>query len=98
MKRSNPMNWIHGIACPLLVLNADDDMVCLPENIREDIPRENGGAILVRTAFGSHIAYSEGVFGEGNYLVRLSLNFLEAARETGAHTVDVSDMSKITCK
>ena len=89
LMRSNPMNWVNGIACPVLLLNADDDMVCLPENIREDIPRENGGAILVRTAFGSHIAYSEGILGEGNYLVRLSLTFLEAARETGARAVDL---------
>jgi uncharacterized protein len=90
LKRSNPMNWVDGIACPVLLLNADDDMVCLRENIREDIPWNNGGAILVRTAFGSHIAYSDGALGEGNYLVRLSLAFLEAARETGAHAVDVS--------
>ena len=32
---SNPMNWVEGIVRPTLVINSEDDMVCLPENIRD---------------------------------------------------------------
>lgn len=83
-KRSNPMSHISGIRCPLLIVNSEDDMVCLPENIREDLANELGGVLLLRTAEGSHIAYNEGWNGRGNYLIRTSLEFLEGAMEVGA--------------
>ena len=83
-KRSNPMAHVFGIRIPVMILNSEDDMVCLPENIREDLAAECGGVLLLRTAEGSHIAYTEGWNGGGNYLVRTSLEFLEGAREVGA--------------
>ena len=41
------------VARPTLIVNAEDDMVCLAENIREDIVAALPGAVLLR--FGSFI-------------------------------------------
>ena len=41
------------MARPTLIVNAEDDMVCLAENIREDIVAALPGAVLLR--FGSFI-------------------------------------------
>lgn len=88
-KRSNPMEHVYGISAPMLLLNSDDDMVCLPEHIREDIPANTGGAILVRTRRGSHCAFCEGLSGS-SYLCRLSMDFLDAAHRVGTHPVEIS--------
>ena len=77
---SNPMAWVSSIVRPLLIINSEDDMVCLPENIREDVVLDHGGALLLRTQKGAHIAFNEGALGQGNYLSRVSLDFLESAR------------------
>eukprot|EP00747_Dinoflagellata_sp_TGD_P142772 gnl/TRDRNA2_/TRDRNA2_176289_c0_seq1.p1 gnl/TRDRNA2_/TRDRNA2_176289_c0~~gnl/TRDRNA2_/TRDRNA2_176289_c0_seq1.p1 ORF type:complete len:253 (+),score=35.04 gnl/TRDRNA2_/TRDRNA2_176289_c0_seq1:424-1182(+) len=80
-KLNNPMEHVPGVSVLGLLLNADDDVVCLPENIREDVARDCAGSILVRTAHGTHCAYCEGRWGEGSYMNRLALDFLEAARQ-----------------
>jgi len=80
-KQNNPMEWIGQVSVPLLVVNSEDDMVCLPQNIREDLFKyKYGNALLLKTKRGSHIAYNEGMFGTGDYLPRISLEFLQAAR------------------
>ena len=79
-KDSNPMNWVDGIVRPVLVINSEDDMVCLPENIREDVVLSLGGALLLRSKRGTHIAYNEGLLGQGNYMSRVAMDFLESAR------------------
>ena len=79
-KDSNPMNWVDGIVRPVLVINSEDDMVCLPENIREDVVLSLGGALLLRTKRGTHIAYNEGLLGQGNYMSRVAMDFLESSR------------------
>ena len=33
------MEWVGGVCVPTLIVNAEDDMVCLAENIREDVVR-----------------------------------------------------------
>ena len=81
---SNPMSWVEGNVTPTLIVNSEDDMVCLPENIREDVVLALGGALLLRTPRGSHIAYNEGVLGQGNYLSRVTMDFLESARLVAA--------------
>jgi predicted alpha/beta-fold hydrolase len=63
---SNPMEHIEGNTKPMLLLNSEDDMVCLPANIREDYVQKCGNTmkcIMVRTRYGSHIAYREQLFG-----------------------------------
>ena len=72
--------WVDGIVRPTLIINSEDDMVCLPENIREDVVLEHGGALLLRTRRGSHIAFNEGLLGQGDYLSRVSMDFLESAK------------------
>jgi len=78
---NNPMEFVDGIVRPLLVVNSEDDMVCLKENIREDLFQSLGGGLLLRTKKGAHIAFNEGIFGTGNYLSRVTMDFLDAARE-----------------
>ena len=80
-KDNNPMEFVDGIVRPLLVVNSEDDMVCLPENIREDLFQSLGGGLLLRTKKGAHIAFNEGIFGTGNYLSRVTMDFLDTARE-----------------
>ncbi|MGH8444222.1 MAG: YheT family hydrolase [Solimonas sp.] len=59
---ANPMAVFEGIAKPILVINADDDPLCVVQNTldhAETVARiEN--ALLVRTARGSHCAHFEG--------------------------------------
>ena len=40
-----------------------------------------GGGLLLRTKKGAHIAFNEGIFGTGNYLSRVTMDFLDAAKE-----------------
>lgn len=80
-KQNNPMEWVTRVVRPTLIVNSEDDMVCLAENIREDIVSSLPGAVLLRTPKGSHIAFNEGLLGTGNYLSRVTMDFLEAARE-----------------
>lgn len=77
---NNPMEHVSTIMRPILLVNADDDVVCLEENIREDVVEATGGALLLRTKRGSHIAYNEGLLGTGNYLVRVAMDFMETSR------------------
>ena len=50
------------------------------DNIREDVVLGLGGALLLRTSHGSHIAYNEGLLGQGAFLPRIAMAFLETAR------------------
>jgi len=77
----NPIDWIPKIRTPLLLINSEDDIVCLAENIREDIVRAQPGALLLRTNKGSHISFNEGFFGQGCYLSRVTMDYLETARK-----------------
>jgi len=76
----NPMEWVGKIMRPVLIVNSEDDIVCLAENIREDIVRSHPGALLLRTKKGSHISFNEGIFGTGCYLSRITMDFLDTAR------------------
>jgi len=77
---NNPIDWIPKIQTPMLLVNSEDDIVCLAENIREDLVRSQAGALLLRTNKGSHISFNEGLFGQGCYLSRITMDFLETAR------------------
>eukprot|EP00092_Neocalanus_flemingeri_P027679 GFUD01030044.1.p1 GENE.GFUD01030044.1~~GFUD01030044.1.p1 ORF type:complete len:608 (+),score=112.93 GFUD01030044.1:51-1826(+) len=87
---NNPMEWVEGIVRPVMIVNSEDDMVCLPKNIREDIITSLGGVLLLRTRKGAHIAFNEGILGTGCYLSRITMDFLDAARlvEQKGGTVD----------
>ena len=76
----NPMEFYDGISVPLLIVNACDDILCRPSNIREDLVEQKSGALLLKTQRGAHVAFCEGWLGQGSYLLRMSMDFLEAAR------------------
>merc|ERR1719199_1446143 len=82
----NPMAQYKGMDQPVLFLNSDDDMVCDPRNIREDLVRETPGVALLRTKRGSHVAFNDGLLGQGSYLARVALDFLDAAQEVAVGT------------
>jgi len=87
-KHCNPLEWVDKMVVPVLIVNSEDDLVCLAENIREDIIRSHPGALLLRTKKGSHISFNEGIFGSGCYLSRITMDFLDTAR-----MLDISDSS-----
>lgn len=85
-EENNPMEFFAGNQTPCLVLNALDDFLCVKENIRLDrVDQVRNYACLI-TACGSHAAYTEGLFGEGNYMWRVTLDFFDAVRMS--NTVD----------
>ena len=75
------MNHVRNIECPIMVLNSKDDMICLEENIPKTLIHDMKDAALILSKFGSHIAYNEGLFGEGSYLCRISFDFLDGVRD-----------------
>jgi len=75
---NNPMNFVFGNTTPCLVLNAEDDFLCMKENIRTDLADSIQHFVLVVTKYGSHIAYNE--IGGTNYMWRVTLDFFENVR------------------
>ena len=80
----DPMEDRHGVAVPTLVLNAEDDFVCPAALARpEVIVDEQPGCLLLVTRSGSHVAFNEGrSLTRSPFHLRVSLDFLEAARAT----------------
>lgn len=76
----NPMRHYKGITVPLLIVNSADDIITRIANVREDLVLSTSGAVLLQTKRGGHVAFCEGCVGQGSYLMRVSLDFLEAAR------------------
>jgi predicted alpha/beta-fold hydrolase len=62
LERSNPAAVFPSVAVPVMILNADDDPVCVVQNALDHVEtvRQVPDAILVRTAHGSHCAFFEG--------------------------------------
>ncbi|MCB1142813.1 MAG: alpha/beta fold hydrolase [Leptospiraceae bacterium] len=60
---SNPINVIHNIKTPLLVLNSEDDPICVDENVQENLHWVDKlpHSTLIHTKRGSHIAFFEGI-------------------------------------
>lgn len=85
--RHNPISYVTGIRVPLLIVNAADDIVCRPSNIREDLVASQDGVALLRTERGGHIAFCEGWLGEGSYVRRLRVS----RREVGGDRIDLPD-------
>jgi len=78
---SNPMSHYEGTKVPCLILNSEDDPLCVVDNIPFSIVSESTNFALVLTKFGSHVAFREGLLGESCFMHRLTLDFLEAARK-----------------
>mmetsp|Transcript_7173 Transcript_7173/g.14376 ORF Transcript_7173/g.14376 Transcript_7173/m.14376 type:complete len:393 (-) Transcript_7173:19-1197(-) len=84
---SNPMEHYSGSKIPCLILNALDDPLCVEENIRYDIATKTENYSICLTQHGSHVAYREGIFGQGCFMHRVALDFLENARLENAATM-----------
>lgn len=102
LARSNPVKVFKDVAVPLLVLNADDDPVCVVDNTLDhlDTIRALPKTLLVRTARGSHCAFYEGWTARSwahrllaEYLVETHA-LLEADRATGALPVKAPDTAR----
>ena len=76
----------HGIAVPILLLNAEDDFVCSIDLAQPDVVAEKPGALLLVTRSGSHVAFNEGLFGGRTFHTRASFDFLDAAFATATAT------------
>ena len=81
LKENNPMEHFSGNRVPCLVLNALDDFLCLKENIRTDVNNDAQYYILKLTERGSHVAFNEGIFGQGNFMWRLTLDFFDTIEQ-----------------
>ena len=59
---TNPMGPVEGIAAPLLVINSDDDTICAPSNVDDNLHAFDVTAprALVRTPVGTHCCFYEG--------------------------------------
>jgi predicted alpha/beta-fold hydrolase len=84
LARSNPVLVFDTVAVPVLVINADDDPVCVQENARDhvDTIRRLPDALMVRTVRGSHCAFLEG-WRARSWGNRLMANYLLAAEAIG---------------
>lgn len=79
-ERHDPMRVFPGIAVPLLLINAEDDPICVAENVDDqlDTVRANPNALLVRTRRGSHCTFYEG-WRPRAWSHRLIAQYLQAA-------------------
>lgn len=86
LARSNPVVVFKDVAVPVMVLNADDDPVCVVDNTLDhlDTIRALPEALLVRTARGSHCAFYEG-WTARSWSHRLLADYLLAAHELREH-------------
>ena len=80
------MEYVLGNATPTIVLNALDDFLCVKENLKLDLIEQSCNYALMVTDEGSHIAYTEGAAGQGNFMWRVTLDFFEAVRKDSAST------------
>jgi len=80
--RSNPMQVMDDIAVPVMIINAEDDPVCVAANVDDhvDAVQRVPDALLVRTARGSHCAFLEG-WSARSWACRLMANYLLAATQ-----------------
>uniref|UniRef100_A0A7S4LPR0 AB hydrolase-1 domain-containing protein n=1 Tax=Oxyrrhis marina TaxID=2969 RepID=A0A7S4LPR0_OXYMA len=84
----DPMNYEAGIAVPTLLLNAEDDPVCVKENIAWEKCGDNPVYALLVTEGGSHIAYCDGLFGQRQWMTKITMEFLESARAQAEGKLD----------
>ena len=66
-----------SIAVPSLAIGADDDAVCVKENVddAESMFSDNANLLLVRTKSGSHCAFME--WGGGSWADRVAIHWIQ---------------------
>jgi predicted alpha/beta-fold hydrolase len=85
---SNPMVVADQIRVPLLIINAEDDPVCVGENVREHqhLMDEVPDGILAFTSRGSHCAFFEGLRVPVPWSDRLIAEYLRAIEMESGRT------------
>lgn len=85
-KHSNPIKVVEGIRTPLLILNSEDDPICVHQNVVENLHwlERLDSTMLVHTERGSHVAYLEGIRGT-SWSERVVGQYLRAVLETLNH-------------
>lgn len=83
---SNPMPVADGIRVPLLTINADDDPVCVHQNVLEHLSLVDTlpDAVLAVTRGGAHCAFYEGLWRPTSWAERVIVEWLAAAEDTRA--------------
>jgi len=83
---SNPMPVAARIRVPLLTINADDDPVCVHQNVLEHVPLVEAlpDAIVAVTRGGAHCAFYEGLWRPRSWAERSIVEWLAAAEATRA--------------
>lgn len=85
LEHCNPITVMEKVSIPLLVLNAEDDPICVAENVREhqQAMAHMPNTLLAFTSRGSHCAYLAG-FTARSWAHHLAAEFLQAVQaETG---------------
>jgi len=84
--KTNPMETVQFIKDPMLVINSENDPICVAENVHEnmDIFRSSQGATLVLTKLGSHLPFFElswNPFRLESWAERLSFEYIEQVEQ-----------------
>lgn len=83
-ENTNPMGAVLGISTPTLVINADDDPVCAPSNVNDNMYCFHGECLraLVRTNIGTHCCFYEGKWlrPEKSWAHDAALGFFQAVQ------------------
>jgi predicted alpha/beta-fold hydrolase len=92
LARSNPALVFAAVAVPVMIINADDDPVCVVANAHDhvDIIRRIPDALMVRTAKGSHCAFLEG-WRPRSWANPLMAQYLRAAHDIGDGGADARE-------
>jgi predicted alpha/beta-fold hydrolase len=80
------MGTVLGIETPTLVINADDDPVCAPSNVDDNVFCFDGAdtsRALVRTPIGTHCCFYEGrtLVPRNSWAHVAALDFFQAVAE-----------------
>ena len=78
---NDPNQNFQGNRIPCLVLHSLDDPISPKECLRYDLVDHSMNYVLKVTNHGSHVAYNEGWFAQGNYMHRITLDFFESVIE-----------------
>lgn len=76
----NPMRVAHRVVVPTLVLNSEDDPICVAANIDEHqyiFTREDSAPVLLRVSRGGHCGFFEGAWRPRSWAYALGLRFVQ---------------------
>jgi predicted alpha/beta-fold hydrolase len=81
---SNPMPVASGIRRPLLTLNAEDDPVCVHQNVLDHVPLVEAlpDAVIAVTRRGAHCAFYDGLWRPRSFAERVIVEWLAAVEAT----------------